>query len=556
MRSTSLAPVSPATWDGRLAAHLLNRAGFGAPKALAARLADMPPAAAVDHLVYYEDTHFSFPKPEFVVPYGVTREVYVKAKKLEPEEAQKKRNEVRKAELAALGMLTAWWYERMYTSPRPLEEKLTLFWQGHFATSAQKVRTSEGIYRHNEMLRANASGNLKTLTTEVGKSPIMLRYLDNDRSTKAHPNENWARELMELFTMGVGTYSEDDIKASARAFTGWTHARGEFAYRERVHDDGEKTFLGRTGAFEGSDIIDIIFEQEVTARFFATKLWTYFAYEDPEPEIIEALAATLRKHNYDLKPALRQMFLSEAFYNERAVGTQIKSPTQLLVKLAHDLHLDPVPFGLMARSGTALGQNLFNPPNVKGWDGGYAWANANAMMQRYNLPSQLAAAPVEPRPSEMARQPFTMEGMMDGSMQMLMQPEKKRFADMRNDVNEMLKAMPKAESNAWRKKMRQEKDPKKRRQMVLNLMDEVNPDARWRADRVYDLLAFDTAGEAIDALRDHYLSVPLGAEQRGVLLQALGANSEADSVTPETLDVKDKNATLHLLLSSAEYQLC
>ena len=559
MSIPTLSFVGQSEWDERKANHLLNRAGFGAPASLVDKLAGMPPAAAVDHLVSYEDIHFSFPDPEFIISREAVLEVNREVSKLRKaeniDEADRLRQKLRRAENAAIATLATWWLERMYSTPRPLEEKLTLFWQGHFVVSSQKVNDSEPIYNHHKLLRENASGSLKKLTTEVGKSPAMLRYLDNARSTKQHPNENWARELMELFTMGQGNYTEDDIKESARAFTGWSLKNGEFAYRPQSHDDGEKTFLGKTGRFEGSDIIDIIFEQDVTARYFATELWTYFAYENPEPEVIDALAATLQRNNFYLKPMLRQMFLSKAFYSDRAIGQQIKSPAQFVVKLAHDMYLYPVPYREMSRASAALGQNVFAPPNVKGWDGGSAWINANALITRYNLPGYLAAAPPEPLPSVLAREPFSLDAMMTGSMRM-MNPMKQRSQDIRNNLEEMLKAMPKRDAQEFRQKLKAEKDPTKRRQMVLALMDEVNPDARWRADRVYEVLQFNTAGQAVEALSDHYLSVDPGPQQRSVLMTALGARAETDRLSPESVPVRSKNAALHLLLSSAEYQLC
>lgn len=302
--------------------------------------------------------------------------------------------------------------------------------------------------------------------------------------------------------MGVGHYTEDDIKNSARAFTGWSSDHEKFEYREDQHDFGSKTFMGRTGDFDGWDIIDIIFEQPVTADYMARELWTYFAYDDPEPEIVAALGATLREHDYELKPMLEQLFSSQAFYSDKAIGTQVKSPAQLIVQLCSDLGVEKPPSTLASTAMRQLGQDLFYPPNVKGWDGGRAWINANALLYRYNLPGMLVS-PQSPRRDQ----------MQDANQ-----------ADSNDDAAMMMEQRP-------------------------------NRPVQWDANAFFGRFEFATVGECIDALSGYFLSVRLTAEQRATIVEAMGAR-ENTPMTPNSVSGDRMRTALHLLTSSAEYQLC
>lgn len=419
---------------------------------------------------------------------------------------------------------------------------MALFWHGHFATSSQKVQSSYHTYQLNDIFRRHATGNFKEITIAVGQSPSMLRYLDNARSTKQHPNENWARELMELFTMGVGTYSEADIKNSARAFTGWTADYQAFVYRKNIHDNGTKHFLGREGDFDGWDIIDIIFEQPVTATFICRKLWTYFAYEDPEPEVVEALAQTLRENNYELKPVLRRMFSCQAFYSERAMGSQIKSPTQFVVQLVHDLKLEDPPYPLMARATAQLGQDLFYPPNVKGWDGNRAWINANSLLIRYNLPVAIAAR----------EGGGAAETMNDPAMTMLMEPARKE--NLKKRIQEAMAALPPEERRAMRKRF-QEASPEERPKIGRELLASHGAGDGWSARAMIEGLPTSSGRDFLRALSARYLAVPLRVEQESLIMNAFGIDPEG-AVSIEAIPLEQVNAGLHLLFSAAEYQLC
>ena len=282
--------------------------------------------------------------------------------------------------------LGLWWANRMLATRRPLEEKLTLFWHGHFATGENKVRDYRMMLRQNEMFRAHASGKFRDLLVGILKDPAMLVYLDNGENIKTHPNENFGRELLELFTMGVGNYTERDVREAARAFTGWTNDVLAFKFDTEQHDFGEKTFLGRTGPFDGEDIIDTILAQPVTAEFVAAKVYRFFVREEIDAALKTELGRTYRDSGYQMKPLLKRIFLSKDFYSPPAVATQIKSPVQLVVSTYKKMSLREVPtipdFGRMTSS---LGQSLFDPPNVAGWAGGRTWITPSTLLNRGNL---------------------------------------------------------------------------------------------------------------------------------------------------------------------------
>jgi len=541
----SLKPLSARKWTPSNAQHLLNRAGFGVPRERANFLASLPLDEAIDYIVEYEQFPQQHTAPEFLVD----QNVYGGMKELNYEERTERRRDIRRKERQAVNLLQQWWMDRMLNTTRPLEEKLALFWHGHFAVSAQKIQVSEHNYELNAIFRKHASGNFKTLTTAVAKTPAMLKYLDNNQNKKGKPNENWARELMELFTIGIGNYTEDDIKESARAFTGWRSNRDGFVFSKKLHDTDQKTFMGKTGNFDGYDIIDIIFDQEATARFMTQKLWAFFAYVVPEPEIIAELASTFRQSGYQLKPVLKKMFASDAFYSQKAVGTQIKSPAQFIVMLAHDMGLTPPPYQSMARSSAQLGQNLFYPPNVKGWDGGRTWINANTLLTRYNLSSAFTKANGvrEERMAAMTASNMDNMSMNSKDMQGKTQAEFRTF--MEGQSSEKRKQI--------RKQMDRAKNPKQRQAIAQRTLDQAHGFKPWKSTKVFSQLSFQTAGECIDELEAMFLSTPLNEEQRAILLTGLGTSlREKDPLDESSLNEKQMTATLHLLLSAAEYQLC
>jgi len=395
-----LQPLPPEKWNFTTAAHLLNRAGFGGTPEEIERLVAMGPEKAVSHFVDYGQVADPTPDPEWAKPDPGRVEKFMALRRMNQEmrqandekrkELEEKRREMQREERQTqqqhLLELRGWWLERMVKGPRPLQEKLTLFWHGHFATSMQKVRDTYFMWLQNETFRRHAAGNWLQLLTAVAKDPAMLLWLDQAESRKEHPNENFAREVMELFALGEGHYTEKDITEAARALTGWTlnRVQQKFEYRSPIHDTGLKTVLGRGGNLTGNDVLEQIVAQPQAARFICTKLWAFFAAENPSEEMVQSLAQTFHRANGHFLPLLRTLFRSEEFYAPEVVRTQVKSPVQWLVGSVKMLERE-LPAPMMASNTLrTLGQDLFAPPNVKGWDGGIAWITTNNLLNRYN----------------------------------------------------------------------------------------------------------------------------------------------------------------------------
>ena len=294
--------------------------------------------------------------------------------------------------------LRAWWVQEMLVTPSPLTERMTLFWHNHFVSAQPKVRVAQLMYRQNVTLRAHATGNFGALLHAIARDPAMLVYLDGAQNRKSAPNENFAREVMELFTLGEGHYTEQDIKEAARAFTGWSLDRetGQFANRPRAHDGGSKTVFGKTGPFDGDAVLDLLLARPETARHVTAKLWREFVSPDPEPDEVQRIAARFRAANYDIKVALSELLLCDAFYARTNRGVLVKSPVEFVVGTLRSLDLRPeqsLPFAIAA---AGMGQNLLSPPNVKGWPGGEAWINATTLLARKQFVDRLTRADGQP----------------------------------------------------------------------------------------------------------------------------------------------------------------
>ena len=384
-----LEPISSAEWNYARAAHLLNRAGFGGTPAEIESMVQAGPEKAVDSLLRFEPP--PAPDTEWARPDEARFRRYKEYREADAQKKQEIRRMEQRAERERMEELRYWWLQRMASGEHPLQEKLTLFWHGHFATSAQKVKSAYLMWRQNDIFRRHGAGNWLTLLTEVSKDPAMLIWLDQAQSRKQQPNENFAREVMELFALGEGHYTEKDIGEAARAFTGWTYDRlnQEFVYRERQHDDGHKTFLGRTGKFGGDDVLKIIVGQPQAARFITRKLWVFFASENPPEKLVAALAEKFRKSGNNFGPVLRAMFLSREFYAPEVVRQQVKSPVQWLIGSVRLLEREMPPARMASQALRTLGQDLLMPPNVKGWDGGLSWITTNNLLNRYNFANYL-----------------------------------------------------------------------------------------------------------------------------------------------------------------------
>jgi uncharacterized protein (DUF1800 family) len=374
-----------------MAAHLLNRGGFGGSPLEIQRLADLGPDDAISFLIDYEKIYDPTSNPAWASPEPERLQNLRDAiKAAKPEDARVLQQQENKLQADRLNELRGWWFNRMAKGPRPFQEKMVLFWHGHFATSIEKVRGAPNstylMWRQNELFRRLATDNWLRLLIETGKDPAMLVWLDQAESRKEHPNENFAREVMELFSLGEGHYTEHDITEAARALTGWSYDRlnQKFIYRPAFHDDGVKTVLGLTGNLDGEDFLAQIVRQPQAAKFITGKVWNYFSGQFPPDGLNDALAAVFRENGNNFKPLLRVMFRSEEFYGDDIVRNEVKSPVQWLVGSARMLESDLPPPFICSAITSSLGQNLFAPPNVKGWDGGVTWITTNTLLERYN----------------------------------------------------------------------------------------------------------------------------------------------------------------------------
>lgn len=286
--------------------------------------------------------------------------------------------------------LASWWLYRMRQTPSPLLEKTTLFWHGHFATSATKVREARLMLRQNELLRTDALGSFPKMVQGIARDPAMLLYLDSATNRKTHPNENFAREVMELFCLGVGNYSEKDIQELARCFTGWEIQHGEFKFNKYQHDDGTKTMFGRSGKWDGDEGVTEILKQPAAAEFLCTKLVRYFVADELElsDELLAPLCQQMRENDYTIGPVIGTILSSKLFFSPRIRGAKVRSPVEVGIGLLKSLDATANMNALVDHL-RSMGQLPLFPPNVKGWNGGREWINASTILARANRVRQL-----------------------------------------------------------------------------------------------------------------------------------------------------------------------
>ena len=407
--ANNLAPIAAQDWNAERAAHLLERAGFGATPEVIQRFAAMTPEAAMKELVDFqgvENSHLApfdesgvfdpgvdpFPESRPATTTQAKQQGEALGVKVKPKGNRKMQPVVNKffywlrASRLETDRLGYWWANRMLTSHRPLEEKMALFWHGHFANNEEKVRDYRKMKRQLALFQAKGTGNFRELLIGAAQDPAMLAFLDAGVNVKGAPNENFAREIMELFTMGVGNYSEKDIREAARAFTGWNYEGVVFKKIDAKHDDGEKNVLGRKGNFDGVQVIDIILQQPVTAEFVAGKIYRYLVRQEISDTTKKQLAAVLRDNKYELAPLLKTIFMSKDFYSAPSMATRIKSPVELAVSTYKKLGLKEVPGVPDFNDATeALGQRLFRPPTVAGWAQGKSWITPGLLLERGNF---------------------------------------------------------------------------------------------------------------------------------------------------------------------------
>ena len=372
--------------------HLLRRAGFGANEQELQEYLRLGFDGAVSRLIDYES------QPE--VPDAVA-----------PEQAG----------------LQMWWLNRMLRTQRPLQEKMTLFWHGHLTSGLRGVKNPGALLAQNQFFRANALAGYRDLLRGIARDPAMIQYLDLRSNRRVAPNENFGRELLELFTMGIGNYTEEDVKDVARAYTGWTFGPdGQFFFNRNQHDFGPKTILGQTGNFDGDDVAGMLAEHPATGRFMARKLFRFFAYPSPEQTEVDRLAEVYLGSGGSIKALVESILRSAEFSSEQAYRATIKSPTELIVGTLRTLSAEQVPQQAV-NAMRQLGQELFNPPNVAGWFGGRSWVNAATLLVRFNTTAAIAnqlgtptlagqppARLLQDQPSPAARVDRVVDLLLDG----------------------------------------------------------------------------------------------------------------------------------------------
>ncbi len=402
--SSSLSAIKAKDFGFEQARHLLWRAGFGGTPQQIQTLAQWGPEKSVDYLLNYNDIAAEEIKGtlfdrDIMRPYSAEERGELAMARRQGDEAavarlRASRQTAEQTDRRQVRKMQQWWLTRMIETPRPLEEKMTLFWHGHFATSYRTIEDSYHMFVQNNLFRKHAVGNFGELMFAIIRDPAMIAYLDNNDSRKGRPNENLARELMELFSLGVGNYTEKDIKEGARALTGYTFEDDRFVFQRNNHDDESKTILGEKGNLDGDGFVRAILKQPECSRFMARKLYRFFAADYPtgRPEVdgaaesvIRRMAGTMVGAKYEFKPVLRQLFLSEHFYETALMSEMIKSPLELVVGAVRSLNTPVRDLDVLTDATGLMGQSLFFPPSVKGWDGGRAWVNTSTLFTRQNI---------------------------------------------------------------------------------------------------------------------------------------------------------------------------
>ena len=571
-----LQPLAEADFGYEQAAHLLERAGFGGTPAEIEELVALGLEGAVARLVDYESVDDSGLTPfdasgiwdEGMDPFPPSRAAAVRRARRHgralgvdvlPEGSSRPIQPVvdkffygLRSNVLETRRLALWWADRMVSTPRPLEEKMTLFWHDHFATSEVKVRDARKMHVQNRTLRAHATADFKSLVLAVMRDPAMLVYLDNRENVKDHPNENFGRELLELFTMGVGNYTEQDIREASRAFTGWTNDVLDFRFDAELHDGGPKTFLGREGNLGGEEVLDIILEQPATGEFIAGKVYRYLVREDLEPALQAELGRGLRESGYELKALLRTILSSRDFYSPPSVATQIKSPVQLVVSTYRKLGVAAAPtVPDMNSLAGRLGQQLLYPPNVAGWAGGRTWITPATLLERGNA---MRSVLFPPSLEEFGHPDRRMPGIYRQVGQRLAQGMTITAATKQGDAASNTLADADEEYNTRYGGYRGYVVAYERVKLVPRHVLDVDVRSIVRAAGAAD------AEAAVDHLLLRFLRVPLTEQGRAALVRHLERELDSTALADEAEGALEKveealRSTLYLVFSSPEYQL-
>lgn len=576
-----LSPISESDWTRARAAHLLERAGFGGTPEEVDQLFKLGAHGAVQSLVHPQgpdDPAVAAFDPSGIPDQGIdpfpeTRPAATEAAKAhgeglgvaaKPDGNRRLQPVVNKfffwlrVSLLECNRIDYWWANRMLRTRHPLSEKMALFWHGHFATHEDKVRDWRKMLQQVELFQRMGLGNFRELMVAVAQDPAMLAFLDAGVNVKGRPNENFAREIMEMFTMGVGHYSERDIREAARAFTGWNYDGTRFLIQAAQHDDGDKTVFGRTGNFGGVEVIDRILEQPVTADYIAGRIYRFLVREDLDPALQQRLGEVLRSHHYALAPLLETILLSRDFYSAPSVGTRIKGPVELVVGSYRKLGLASVPgmpdFNEVTKG---LGQHLLHPPTVAGWANGTAWITPGLLMARGNFvhdvlfPDFLAVSndryPLITVGAEVrAVHQRVLQGMDISSATLPVgmgeggggMAESNRKADHDEDFNTRYGSY-----RGWQRAVEVIKP-------IPRTM--ANPDLSGLVEAAHAM----TSDQAVDVLAARFFSVPIDPADRAawsaLLTRELGTS---DLVRARSYREDGLRALLHVMLSSPDYQL-
>jgi len=568
-----LTPISPQDWNAERAAHLLERAGFGGTPEEIARFAAMTPEAAVKTLVYHKNIPNDLPSFDDsgahdpgLEPFPASRpaatdlaketgeSMGVKVKPTGNRRLQPVANKFfywLRASRLETNRVAYWWADRMLATNRPLEEKMALFWHGHFATSEEKVRDYRKMLKQNELFRAQGTGNFRTLLISVAQDPAMLAFLDAGVNVKGAPNENFAREIMEMFSMGVGNYSETDIREAARAFTGWNFVDLDFVVTPEKHDATTKTFFGKQGSFDGVDVIDVILSQPITSEYVAGKMYRFLVRQDLSPELRAALGSKLQQSNYEIAPLLETIFLSKDFYSPESMATHIKSPVELVISTYKKMGLTEVPGVPDFNDVTEqLGQKLLYPPTVAGWANGKSWITPGLLLARGNFVYDTLYPNINFLPPD--RYPLTdyKIGEVNEKLALGMDVTTATKQDSKELTSMSMQADRDEEFNTRLASYRGW-------QMALQ---KVKPIPRDTAQIDLSAMVLDagckTAREAADYLLARFISVPLDASTHERIAKFLENELGTSDLSKATTYLEEPlRTTLHVILSLPEYQL-
>jgi hypothetical protein len=569
-----LAPIASADWNYDRAAHLLAHAGFGGTPAEIQHLTDLGRERAIRSLVHYEPipnpkmrpfvesglwdpslNGFPESRPEATdraATSGASMGIDAKPGGNRPVQPVSDRFFYwLRATMLETRRLGYWWANRMVQTSHPLEQKMALLWHGHFATHENKVRDYRKMMQQIDRFERGATGNLRDLTIKVAQNPAMLYFLDAQYNVKGAPNENFAREVMELFTMGVGNYSETDVREAARAFTGWYFDNLAFRINEEKHDAGVKTFLGRTGNFDGVDVLRIIFEQPVTAEYLAAKIYRFIVRDELSSNLRSRLGAVLRANDYEVKPLLTAILSSRDFYSAASYGGHIKGPVEHLITMMKHLGVDEVP-GVpdFNQSTIAMGQHLLNPPSVAGWAGGKAWITPGLLIARGNVAREVLI------PDMTGFRDWNFNAGSDGVLG-------SRLRDGYDIGAATAVSDPSRMSTFDMVALERDEQFNTRisgyigwQQAARKLIPTPRQAAQFDVSAMVIQSEARTAAEAVDYLLWRMLRVPTAKATRDALVEFLTKELGTDSIARAKTYMEDAlRMTVHLMMSTPEYQL-